>query len=111
LTMKKHYEVEHSNIFKTYVIEIIQWWHCTKTNDFAKQSSKVWKVVTPRSISTYFNNITTSKKSNEEQKAFFDDLVLVVMKGLFPLTFKHSQKHMDEVTWLTKGPMIVISIT
>jgi hypothetical protein len=52
----------------------------------------VQKVVTPRSISTIFSNTTTYKKSNEEQKAFFDDLVLVVMKGLFLLIFKHSQK-------------------
>ncbi len=58
-TMKKHYEVEHLNIFKTYVIEIVQWWHSTKTNDFVKQSSKFWKVVTPRSIYAFFSNTTT----------------------------------------------------
>jgi hypothetical protein len=53
-TMKKHYEVEHSNIFKTHVTEIVQWWRSTKTNAFVKQSSKVRKVVTPRFISAFF---------------------------------------------------------
>jgi hypothetical protein len=40
-------------------------------------------VVTLISIFAFFNN-TTYKKSNE-QKKFIDDLVLVVLKGLFPL--------------------------
>ncbi len=29
------------------------------------------------------------------------------MKGLFPLTFKHSQKHIDEVSGLQRDPRLV----
>ncbi len=56
---------------------------CWFINVYEKQSSKVQKVVTLISISTFFNRITY-KKSNE-QNVFIDDLVLVVMKGLLPL--------------------------
>jgi len=37
--MKKHYEVEHFDIFKMYVNEIVQC-HSAKTNASTKQSSK-----------------------------------------------------------------------
>ncbi len=47
--------------------------------------NKVQKVITLRSIFAFFNNTTTYQKSNEKQKAFIDDLVLVVVKGLLPL--------------------------
>jgi len=68
-TMKKHCGAEHSSIFKMYVNEIIQ--QCfVETNALKKQSSKVWKVVIPGSISIFFNSTTTYKKVNEEQKAF-----------------------------------------
>jgi hypothetical protein len=43
-------------------------------------------MVTPRSISTFCNNITTYKKSDETQKTFIDDFVLIVVKGLFFLS-------------------------
>lgn len=78
--MKKGYESEHSNIWKVYVSEL-SIWNFAKTNPFEKQNSKVWKVVTPSSIFTFFGNTT----SQEEQKAFIDDLVLLIMKGLFLL--------------------------
>jgi hypothetical protein len=60
-TMKKHCEVEHLDIFKMYISEIIQHWHFVETNVSNKQSSKVQKVITPISISTFFNNTTTYK--------------------------------------------------
>jgi hypothetical protein len=56
---------------------------CWFINVYEKQSSKVQKVVTLISISTFFSS-TTYKKSNE-QNVFIDDLVLVVMKGLLLL--------------------------
>jgi hypothetical protein len=62
-----------------YVNEIIQQQCSIETNAYEKQSSKVWKVVTP----TFFNNIITHSKLNEKFKKFIDDLVLVVVKGLF----------------------------
>jgi hypothetical protein len=44
------------------------------------------KVVTTRFISAFFNNIITYNKSNEFlKKIIINDLVLVVVKGLFPL--------------------------
>jgi hypothetical protein len=64
-----------------YVSEIIQRRCSIETNAYEKQSSKVRRVVTP----TFFNNIMTFNKSNEEFKKFIDDLVPVVVKGLFPL--------------------------
>jgi hypothetical protein len=38
-------------------------------------------MVTPRSISTFSNSTTTYKTSDEKQKTFIDDFVLVVVKG------------------------------
>jgi hypothetical protein len=38
-------------------------------------------MVTPRSISTFSNSTTTYKPSDEKQKTFIDDFVLVVVKG------------------------------
>ncbi len=63
-----------------YVNEIVQW-HYVKTYAYEKQSSKVQKMVTPRSISTFSNSTTTYKTSDEKQKTFIDDFVLVVVKG------------------------------
>ncbi len=42
--MKKHCEVEHSNILKMYVNEIVQQ-HFAKIDPSRKQSSKLQKVV------------------------------------------------------------------
>jgi hypothetical protein len=66
-----------------YISEIIQQ-DFVKRNAFEKQRSKVWKVVTPRSIFAFFNNTTTHKKLDEEQKKIINDLLLVVVKRLFP---------------------------
>jgi len=49
-----------------YINEIVQQWHFVETNDYEKQSSKIWKVITLRSISIFFSSTTTYKKSNEE---------------------------------------------
>jgi hypothetical protein len=42
-------------------------------------------MVTLRFIFAFFNNTTTYKKFDEEQKFVIDNLVLVVVKGLFLL--------------------------
>jgi hypothetical protein len=42
-------------------------------------------VVTLRFIFAFFNSTTTYKKLDEEQKFVIDNLVLVVVKGLFLL--------------------------
>jgi hypothetical protein len=39
-----------------YINEIV-WQHFVETNAFENQSSKVWKVVTLESISSFLNNI------------------------------------------------------
>jgi len=67
-----------------YVSEIIQWCFA-KTNISQKQSSKVQKVITLRFVFAFFNSNTTYKKLDEEQKFVIDDLVLVIVKGLFSL--------------------------
>jgi hypothetical protein len=83
--MKKHCETKHSNILNMYISEIV-WQHSTKTNAFEKQScSKVQKMRTSWFISKTISCTTIYKKSNEEQKTFVDDLLLVVVKGLFLL--------------------------
>jgi hypothetical protein len=66
------------------VSEIVQQ-HAIKKDASMKQNSKVQKVITVGSIFAFFNSTTTYWKSNEKQKAFIDDLVLVVVKGLLPL--------------------------
>ncbi len=71
---------------------------CWFINVYEKQSSKFQKVVTLISIFAFFNN-TTYKKSNE-QKKFIDDLVLVVLKGLFPLNIVETYGWSD---WTYKG--------
>jgi hypothetical protein len=50
-----------------YINEIV-WQHSVKTNVFEKQSSKVWKVIILEFISSFFNDITTYKILDEEQK-------------------------------------------
>jgi hypothetical protein len=67
--MKKHYEGEHSNIWKVYFSEI-SLWHSTKNKSFWKKNSKVWKMVNLGSIFTFSSNTTSYKKSQEEQKDF-----------------------------------------
>ncbi len=87
--MKKHYEGEHFNIWKVYVSEI-SFWCSIETNPSKKLNSKVWKMVTLSSISTFFGNTAFYKTSQEEQKAFIDDLVLLVMKEILFLSMVES---------------------
>jgi hypothetical protein len=68
-----------------YINEIV-WQHSVETNAFEKQSSKVWNVITLLFISSFISNITTYKISDEEQKNFIDNFVLVVVKGSFLLS-------------------------
>jgi preprotein translocase subunit SecB len=68
-----------------YINEIV-WQHFVETNAFENQSSKVWKVVTLESISSFFNNIQHNKILDEKQKNSVHDFVLVVVKGLFFLS-------------------------
>ncbi len=79
-------EIEQYNILNTYVSEIIQQWCFIETNASEKQSSKVWKIVTPRSIFAFFSSITTYKKIDEKRKTFTNDLMKTIVKGLLPLS-------------------------
>jgi hypothetical protein len=67
-----------------YVSEIVQQ-YAIKRDVFMRQNFKVQKVITLGSSFSFFDSITTYKKSNEKQKNLIDDLVLVVLKGLLPL--------------------------
>jgi hypothetical protein len=54
----------------------------------------------------FFNKMQHVKNQMKNKKTFIGDLVLVIVKGVFP--FKHNWEYINEA--ITKGPMINVSI-
>jgi hypothetical protein len=104
-TMKKHNEVEHSNILKMYVNEIV-WWCYAKIDVFEfKQSSKVQKMVIPRSICAC-SIILQHIRNQMKKKSFHWWSYVGYCEGVTP--FKHNWKHMDMKRFgLQKDPWLV----
>jgi hypothetical protein len=61
--MKKHYGGKHFDIFQVYLNDITLWF--TRIYSFEKKNSKVQKVVTLGSTSTFFGSTTLYRRTQE----------------------------------------------
>jgi hypothetical protein len=81
-TMNFFYGGKHFDIFQVYLNDITLWF--TKIYSFEKKNSKVQKMVTLGSTSTFFSSTTPYKRTQELQKYFIDNIKCYLLGVIIP---------------------------